>query len=151
MHRSHVNCSILFAQKRYEKLVSSNRIVATQILPPGGFDQQLILRHPLVAFFRSYPWEWPPSLWLAAAELTLDLCIELLSDGWILKDATPLNVLFQGAAPIFVDVPSFQRVDLKCALWFAYGQFVRTFSSTYGCALSLRMASSGSHFKARRS
>jgi len=111
---------------QYTSLVSSNRIVASQILHPEGVDQQLLLSHPLVAF-RSYPWEWPPSLWLSAAELTLDLCIELLADGWILKDATPLNVLFQGANPIFVDVPSVQRVDLKCPLWYAYGQFVRTF------------------------
>lgn len=110
----------------YASLVSSNRMVASQILHLEGVDQHLLLRHPLVAF-RSYPWEWPPSLWLSAAELTLDLCIELLGSGWILKDATPLNVLFQGANPIFVDVPSVQRVDPKCALWFAYGQFVRTF------------------------
>jgi 2-polyprenyl-3-methyl-5-hydroxy-6-metoxy-1,4-benzoquinol methylase len=111
---------------KYASLVSSNRIVSSQIVPPTGPDQPLVLRHPLVAF-RSYPWEWSPSLWLSAAELTLDLCVELLNDGWILKDATPLNVLFQGASPIFVDVPSVQRVDLKCSLWFAYGQFVRTF------------------------
>lgn len=111
---------------QYASLVSRNLIVASHILYPEGADQHLVLRHPLVAF-RSYPWEWPPSLWLSAAELTLDLCIELLRNGWILKDATPLNVLFQGASPIFVDVPSVQRMDLKCPLWFAYGQFVRTF------------------------
>jgi SAM-dependent methyltransferase len=110
----------------YTSLVSSNRMVASQILHPEGAEEHLLLRHPLVSF-RSYPWEWPPSLWLSAAELTLDLCVELLGSGWILKDATPLNVLFQGPNPIFVDVPSVQRVDPKCALWFAYGQFVRTF------------------------
>ena len=111
---------------KYASLVSSDRIVASQIVHPEDVDQHLLLRHPLIPF-RSYPWEWPPSLWLSAAELTLDLCIELLGDGWILKDATPLNVLFQGVCPIFVDVASVQRVDLKCSLWFAYGQFVRTF------------------------
>ena len=39
------------------------------------------------------------SQWLAAAELTLDLCDAALADGWILKDATPLNVLFVGSRP----------------------------------------------------
>ncbi|WP_263377109.1 class I SAM-dependent methyltransferase [Granulicella aggregans] len=111
---------------RYASLVSRNLIVASQVVYPVVADQNLFLRHPLIAF-RSYPWEWPPSLWLSAAELTLDLCIELLVEGWILKDATPLNVLFRGASPVFVDVPSVQRMDRKCPLWFAYGQFVRTF------------------------
>lgn len=114
------------SSSQYSGLVDSNRMVASQILRPEDAEQRLLLRHPLIAF-RSYPWEWPPSLWLSAAELTLDLCIELLGDGWILKDATPLNVLFQGAEPIFVDLPSVQRLDPQCALWFAYGQFVRTF------------------------
>jgi SAM-dependent methyltransferase len=67
-------------------------------------------------------------MWRRAAELTLGLCRDLIGEGWILKDATPLNVLFQGAHPIFVDVLSIQRVDLKEPVWQAYSQFVRTFA-----------------------
>jgi 2-polyprenyl-3-methyl-5-hydroxy-6-metoxy-1,4-benzoquinol methylase len=66
-------------------------------------------------------------MWLAAAELTLNLCRELVSHGWLLKDATPLNVLFQGTRPIFVDVLSIERMDPHQPIWLAYGQFVRTF------------------------
>ncbi len=66
-------------------------------------------------------------MWSAAADLTLHLCNDLLDEGWILKDATPLNILFQGANPIFVDVLSVARADLRRPIWFAYGQFVRTF------------------------
>src|SRR5882757_10774237 len=108
------------------KLVAEGRIVASEALQSNVEDEFLRLRHPRVSFC-SYPWEWSPSLWLSAAELTLDLCSELLADGWILKDATPLNVLFQGTQPIFVDLLSVQRLDTTRPLWLAYGQFVRTF------------------------
>ena len=86
----------------------------------------LCLRHPRIAF-PTYPWEWTPSQWLAAADLTLDLCEAALADGWILKDATPLNILFTGARPVFVDILSFERRDRHSSIWLAYGQYVRTF------------------------
>lgn len=88
-------------------------------------EQGLLLRHPRVPFI-SYPAEWPPSLWAAAAELTLRFSRQLVERGWILKDATPLNVLFTGTKPIFVDLLSIRKVEPK-PIWFAYGQFVRTF------------------------
>ena len=69
---------------------------------------QLILRHPRIPV-PTYPWEWTPSQWLAAANLTLDLCEEAIAAGWGLKDATPLNVLFLGPRPIFVNILSFER------------------------------------------
>jgi SAM-dependent methyltransferase len=45
----------------------------------------------------------------------------------MLKDATPLNIVFSGARPILVDVLSLKRRDAKSSVWLAYGQFVRTF------------------------
>jgi len=97
---------------------------------------QLILRHPRIPI-PTYPWEWTPSQWLAAANLTLNLCEEAIAAGWILKDATPLNVLFIGPRPIFVDILSFERIksarrnpdrrDPNPSLWLAYAQYVRTF------------------------
>jgi SAM-dependent methyltransferase len=107
------------------ELVAQRRLVASEIVSPAG-TEVLILRHPRIAF-QSFPWEWAPSLWLAAAELTLELCSELVLHGWLLKDATPLNVLFQGTRPIFVDVLSIERMDPHRPIWLAYGQFVRTF------------------------
>jgi SAM-dependent methyltransferase len=86
----------------------------------------LRLVHPRVRI-ATYPWEWTASQWLSAAELTLGLCDKALDDGWILKDATPLNVLFDGARPVLVDVLSFERRDPGSSLWLAYGQYVRTF------------------------
>jgi SAM-dependent methyltransferase len=107
------------------ELVAQGRLVASEVVSPAGAET-LVLRHPRISF-QSYPWEWAPEMWLAAAELTLDLCSDLVQHGWLLKDATPLNVLFQGTRPIFVDVLSIKRMDPHQPIWLAYGQFVRTF------------------------
>jgi SAM-dependent methyltransferase len=114
-------------------LVDQQRLVASTPVPDPDSRSRtapaattLLLRHPRIPF-ASYPWEWPPALWLAAAENTLDLCADLVREGWILKDATPLNVLFLGRQPIFVDVLSIARLDASQPIWFAYAQFVRMF------------------------
>jgi SAM-dependent methyltransferase len=100
-------------------------LVASEVVSAEE-DQPLLLQHPRV-FFPSYPWEWTPGQWVAAAELTLELCTQLLHEGWILKDATPLNILFEGSRPVFVDLLSIERRDPGSPLWLAYGQFARTF------------------------
>jgi SAM-dependent methyltransferase len=107
------------------QMVADGRLIASEVVDAEASDA-LLLRHPRVSF-PSYPWEWPPTLWLSAAELTLSLCSDLLKEGWLLKDATPLNVLFQGTRPVFIDVLSIERAALDRPLWMAYGQFVRTF------------------------
>lgn len=104
--------------------VAQGRLVDTRFLP--GHDGELTLEHPRI-FFPSYPWEWTPAAWIAAADLTLDLCEGLLDRGLILKDATPLNILFEGAQPVFVDVLSIDERNPSSPIWLAYGQFVRTF------------------------
>ena len=106
------------------QLVAEGHLIASAVLRSD--ENGLLLAHPRIPFI-SYPAEWPPALWAAAAELTLNLCTRLVEQGWILKDATPLNVLFQGTRPIFVDLLSIRRVDPTQPIWFAYGQFVRTF------------------------
>jgi len=107
-------------------LAEQGRLIASEILVPGADGDALLLRHPRVGF-SAYPWEWSPAMWRSAAELTLELCDELVSQGWILKDATPLNVLFEGPHPVFVDLLSICPMDPGVPMWYAYGQFVRTF------------------------
>jgi SAM-dependent methyltransferase len=104
--------------------VAQGRLIETRFIADD--DNQVTLEHPRV-FFPSWPWEWTPSAWVAAANLTLDLCEGLLDQGLILKDATPLNILFRGAQPVFVDVLSIEQRDPASPLWLAYAQFVRTF------------------------
>lgn len=105
--------------------VAQGRLISTS--ESGSSESgEILLEHPRV-FFPSYPWEWTPAAWVAAAALTLDLCEALVSEGLILKDATPLNVLFEGTRPVFVDVLSIDTRDPQSPLWLAYAQFVRTF------------------------
>jgi 2-polyprenyl-3-methyl-5-hydroxy-6-metoxy-1,4-benzoquinol methylase len=111
-----------------ERLQCSGRMVSTTIEETSA---GLKLRHPRIGM-PTYPWEWTPSQWLAAADLTLSLCEDGLSEGWVLKDATPLNILFVGPRPILVDVLSFERWDPAPSthashIWLAYAQYVRTF------------------------
>lgn len=111
--------------KLASSLVRSGKLIPSHVLPsPDG--QSLLLKHPRV-FFPSYPWEWTPAQLIAAGELTLELCDRLLDEGWFLKDATPLNILFEAHRPIFVDVLSVERRDPNSPIWPAYGQFTRTF------------------------
>lgn len=121
----HAGAALEFLQSELaQEWVEKRRLIETVFVADHGGE--LTLEHPRV-FFPSYPWEWTPGAWIAAADLTLDLCEALLERGLILKDATPLNVLFQGTDAVFVDVLSVDERDPKSPLWLAYGQFVRTF------------------------
>jgi SAM-dependent methyltransferase len=111
-------------------LERSGDLIASTIAAPerhacvrGG---ELWLEHPRIDPI-SYPWEWTPAQWRAAAELTLRIARQAVDAGWTLKDATPLNILFAGARPVLVDVLSLERRDPRSTVWLAYGQFVRTF------------------------
>lgn len=122
--------------------MESRRLVATRTLAGSAaeavlgdervqpllarFGPELVLEHEPLEF-PSYPYEWPPEMLHAAAELTLELARALLPYGLGLKDATPYNILFRGPDPVFVDVLSVEQRDPHDPTWLAYAQFVRTF------------------------
>lgn len=85
-----------------------------------------VLEHERIPF-PAYPYEWSPAMLHAAGSLTLQVAHALLGDWLGLKDATPYNVLFRGARPVFVDVLSVERREPRDATWLPYAQFVRTF------------------------
>jgi SAM-dependent methyltransferase len=116
--------SLREALERSGDLISSR--IASPATHPCISSGELWLEHPRIDPI-SYPWEWTPAQWRAAAELTLRVASQAVAAGWTLKDATPLNILFAGARPILVDVLSFQRRDPHSEVWLAYGQFIRTF------------------------
>jgi hypothetical protein len=99
-------------------------------LPPeyaGGLPAgAMIVEHNLVDF-ANYPHEWAPEMLRSAAFLTLELASSALQNGFILKDATPYNLIFDGSRPLFVDVLSVRRRAPLESVWQPYGQFVRTF------------------------
>jgi hypothetical protein len=97
------------------------RIVATEELDDAPEPWSLLLRHERIPFV-SYPYEWPFSTLKRAALLQLDLLLDALDAGLILKDATPYNVQWQGPEPVFIDVGSFERYRDGSA-WEGYRQF----------------------------
>lgn len=114
---------------------AEQRFVQTREVPRGDWPDltatfagtvTTVLEHETVGF-PSYPSEWSPAMLRAAGLLTLDLADDLLDEHRSLKDATPLNVLFIGKRPIFVDALSIEDRDPHSPIWLPYGQFIRTF------------------------
>jgi SAM-dependent methyltransferase len=112
--------------------MDQGRIVRTRPLPRietpaqfADFDGECFEHERLP--FVSQPAEWAPEMLAAAGRLTLDLARALLPRGWQLKDATPANVLFRDAEPVFVDLPSIVAREPGNCLWIARHQFETTF------------------------
>lgn len=118
-----------------DELAQSNGLVATRVVQRGEpvFDelQRLIpqathfLQHEKIPFI-SYPYEWSPAMLVDAAIGCLDLQLRLIEDGYSLKDASAYNVQFVNAKPVFIDVPSIERVRRR-DVWTALEQFCRMF------------------------
>lgn len=105
------------------------RLIGTERVGRSEFPEieaEAIVEHERVPF-PSFPYEWPAEMLYEAGELTLELALAALDEEFGLKDASPYNVLFRGAEPVFVDVLSFQKRDPLDPAWMAYGQFARTF------------------------
>ena len=105
--------------------MDEGRLVRTEPVAVAGIDGECF-EHERIPFV-SHPAEWAPEMLAAAASLTLELARALLPRGLQLKDATPANVLFRGAAPVFVDLPSIVAREPGSRLWNARHQFETTF------------------------
>jgi hypothetical protein len=110
-------------------LLEDDRLVATERAPDGVSALQGLLVHEPAAVLRheripfvSYPYEWTFSMLKDAALLQLDLLLKALDHDLVLKDATPYNVQFRGAKPVFVDIGSFERLR-ESEPWVGYRQF----------------------------
>ena len=67
-----------------------------------------------------------------AALLQLELVLAGLEEGLILKDASPYNVQWRGARPVFIDVGSFERLR-PGEPWAGYRQFCMLFLTRSCC------------------
>ena len=124
----------LAGSQLFERAVADGSLIATR---PANGDARLagleaaetalaeapaaVLRHDRIPFV-SYPYEWTFGMLRDAALLELDLLLAALDEDLILKDATPYNVQFDGARPVFIDVGSFERLR-EGEPWAGYRQF----------------------------
>jgi SAM-dependent methyltransferase len=115
-----------------QSLVAKGALVGTRSIGAADVPERLRtlpgdwFEHDRIGFV-SVPAEWSAAMLAHAALHTLDVNDELLRHGYLLKDATPANILFEGARPVFVDVPSIEPVQAGQNLWIARHQFETTF------------------------
>lgn len=131
----------LLASSAYSSLTSSGKLVAfepastavtagaleaygeaTGRTPPAGARAYSVETIESI----TYPWEWPDSLLKAAAQLTLELRQALLAIGLDLKDASAMNVQFNGVSPVFIDLGSIEHWRPNPS-WNAARQFIEHF------------------------
>jgi SAM-dependent methyltransferase len=117
----------LAASPVWPRLLEDGSVIATEPAELEALPELLsgaaagVLRHERVPFV-SYPYEWPFSMLKDAALLQLSICRRALSADLALKDASPYNVQWRGARPVFIDVGSFERLRPD-EPWAGYRQF----------------------------
>ena len=120
----------LSSTRFYQEFTASGRLVATELASgpptlPLSDPWVAVLRHQTIPVV-SYPYEWCFSMLKDAALLQLDLLVAALDEGMALKDATPFNIQWLGARPVFIDIGSFKAAE-PGEPWAGYRQFCETF------------------------
>lgn len=108
-----------------DKLETDGLFVESQptdeVAPPEGLPAATVIESRRIGTI-NYPSEWSFAMLQDAALATLDANLIALDRGFILKDASAFNVVFEGARPIIIDVTSLDEFGEK-GIWTAYGQF----------------------------
>ena len=117
-HYNHFNTSGLSAE-----LIKKNWLIHYE--ETDNNSETIILKATKIPFI-SFPYEWTFNQWKDAALLTLKIQFQALKFGMILKDASPFNIVFGGARPIFIDISSFE-IFKEGKPWQAYKQFCECF------------------------
>lgn len=117
--------SDFYRNNRKIKIVETNfvnSIVSKKIQTPKN---TFWLEHERIEFI-TYPHEWGFCTLKKAALFHLQLQIEAISEGFMLKDASAYNVQLKNGEPIFIDLLSFEDYQ-DGAFWAGYNQFCNNF------------------------
>lgn len=108
-----------------DKLIARGLFVANwpvnDVSPPDGIPAGSIIESRRIATI-NYPAEWSFAMLKDAALATLDANLVALDQGFILKDASAFNVVFEGTTPTIIDITSLDEFGER-GIWTAYGQF----------------------------
>ena len=110
-------------------------LIDTRIADEAIDGFALVLAHPRIAPM-SFPFEWTPSMFQAAAAAVLELNARLMRAGFCTVDGHPWNILFDGARPVFVDFTSIVALP-RDGRWPEALEFYRT------CISALRLMEKG--------
>ena len=124
---------VLSSTRFFSRSMEAGKIVRTRALEPEELEGALpegetwsgFLRHETIPFI-SYPYEWSFQMLKDAALLQLELIAAALAEGMILKDASSFNLQWRGTKPVFIDIPSFERLS-PGEPWVGYRQFCQLF------------------------
>ena len=124
---------VLLSEPFFQRMVEDGDVVGTAFLPYKDpvasriteMGWAAVVEHEAIDFV-AWPYEWPFSMLKDAALLQLRLLDAGSRSGWMLKDATPYNIQWMGARPVFVDVPSFVPWE-DGEYWQGYRQFCSMF------------------------
>ncbi len=117
--------SELFDELRAQGLlIDSQLLSSTEASLPREAGEWVIKqsRVPVV----TYPYEWSFDMLRDAALVTLDILERCLRKGYVLKDATPFNILFHENRPVLIDILSIEK-RAEGEPWVGYAQFCRGF------------------------
>jgi len=121
-------CRYLFSKGIMRELIAKKLFVETEITPLKIDHYEIVLKHRTIPFV-SYPQEWSDMMLKDAALHHLDFCLELDRHNLQSGDAHPLNILFDGCQPVFVDFSSIDPIPVDSSYWpwSRYEQFCRVF------------------------
>ena len=111
----------------YKHLVDQNYLISHKESNYTSSDEYYKIIEPTKIDFISYPYEWSFSQFKEAALLTLKIQLESTNYGMTLKDATPYNIQFVKAKPLFIDTLSFEKIFNEDYSWSALKQFNEMF------------------------
>lgn len=118
-------CIKLIESDLFKELSTLKLIPQTIIANIEIENYNLILEHEKI--LDSKPSEWSFSMFMDAAIHTLRVNEICNKYGYELKDAHPLNILFKGLEPVFIDIGSIVPRSEKDQEWVANDEFVKTF------------------------
>jgi ribosomal protein L11 methylase PrmA len=107
------------------KLVKTEEVEGNVLQQAAQDSWAAVLTHEKIPFV-SYPYEWSFGMLKDAALLQLELLECALESDIILKDSTSFNIQWQGFAPVFIDIPSFEVLKPN-EPWVGYRQFCQLF------------------------
>ncbi len=121
----------LAATGLFTRATEDGKLVRTRLVdqpaPPGLLPEPPagVLEHERLPFI-TYPYEWTFGMLRDAALLHLELIDAAMDEGLTMKDASPYNVQFLGARPVFADLGSFEPLR-RDEPWIGYRQFCTLF------------------------
>lgn len=112
----------LFKEKFFNKMLNDNWIQNSEI---KNINDHIEMSHNKIDNFTIVTEMSAYQLFLSGLH-TLNIAIESIKHGYIIKDASAWNIVFLNGKPLFLDIASFEEWRNE-KTWMAYGQFIRHF------------------------